>query len=106
MTSFVVATPRSLLHAVKRQGAVPRFTDPPIAFFWPIGIAFTAAAFALSYPGRLNPDSLYAVITMSARDQFGNWHSPTLSWLWSIPGPLLGQPAGALLVQSVLFGLY
>lgn len=94
-----------------RAFAVPRilrdrFTDPPLDFHWPVGIAFAALCFAISYPGRLNQDSLYAVITMTSRGALGNWHSPTLGWLWSLAGPALGQPAGALLIQSILFGVY
>lgn len=84
----------------------PRFTDPPLAFHWPVGAAFAAICFAVSYPARLNQDSLYSVITMTSRGELGNWHSPTLGWLWSLPGPFLGQPAGALLVQSLLLGLF
>lgn len=102
MTDHASSSP----HPCRGHIAIPRFTDPPIEFVWPVFAAFTAICFAVGYPGRLNQDSLYAVITISARAELGNWHSPTLAWLWSLPGPLLGQPAGALLVQSLLLGLY
>ncbi|WP_261300344.1 hypothetical protein [Sphingomonas alpina] len=92
--------------AIGKRITSPRFSDPALAFHWPAAIAFAALCFAVSYPGRLNQDSLYAVITMTARGELGNWHSPTLGWLWSLPGGLLGQPAGALLVQSLLLGLF
>jgi hypothetical protein len=84
----------------------PHFTDLALTFHWPVCVVFAAICFAVSYPGRLNQDSLYSVITMTSRGELGNWHSPTLGWLWSLPGPFLGQPAGALLVQSLLLGLY
>jgi hypothetical protein len=84
----------------------PRFTDPPFEFHWWICVAFAALCFAVNYPGRLNSDSLYAIITTTSPGALGNWHSPMLGWLWGVPGPVLGQPAGALLIQSLLFGLY
>jgi len=96
----------SLPGLVRRRLTFPRFTDPAVSFHWPVGAAFAAICFAVSYPGRLNQDSLYSVITMTARSELGNWHSPTLGWLWSLPGPVLGQPSGALLVQSLLLGLF
>lgn len=81
-------------------------TDSPFGFDWYVGLAFAALCFVVSYPGRLNEDSLYSVITATASASPGNWHSPTLGWIWNLPGPLLGQPAGALLVQSLLFGAF
>jgi hypothetical protein len=98
--------PASWLRAFRERVAVPRFTDPALEFHWPVCAGFAAICFAVSYPGRLNQDSLYAVITMTAPGELGNWHSATLGWLWSLPGALLGQPAGALLIQSLLLGLY
>ena len=73
---------------------------------WRVGLAFAVLCFWISYPGRLNADSLYSVITATAPAQLGNWHSPTLGWLWNLAGPALGQPSAALLMQSVLFGLF
>lgn len=96
----------SLRCPLRGRFTLPPFTDPAIGFYWPVCLAFAAICFAISYPGRLNQDSLYAVVAMTAPGQLGNWHSPTLAWLWSLPGPLLGQPAGALLIQSLLLGLY
>ncbi|MGY4397491.1 hypothetical protein ACVWZA_002685 [Sphingomonas sp. UYAg733] len=96
----------SLLHGLRQGIEAPRFTDPALGFYWPVGVLFATICFAIGYPGRLNQDSLYSVITMTSPGELGNWHSATLGWLWSLPGPLLGQPAGGLLIQSILFGLF
>lgn len=89
-----------------KSAQVPPMIDPPGAFYWPVGLGFAILCFAVNYPGRLTSDSLYSIITMASHRDIGNWHSATLGWLWSLPGPLLGQPAGALLMQSAFFGLF
>ena len=38
--------------------------------------------------------------------ELNDWHAPSVTWLWSLFTPLLGQPAGALLVQSLLMFVY
>ena len=98
--------PRSLPGATGPRGVARRLRDPAVDFHWPIALVMAAACVVASYPGRLNQDSLDAVITTTAVGARGNWHSPTLAWLWGLPGPILGQPAGALLMQAILFGLY
>lgn len=89
-----------------RNAIAARCVDPPVKYDWRVGLAFTCLCFWVSYPGRLNADSLYSVITATAPAQLGNWHSPTLGWLWNLAGPILGQPSAALLMQSALFGLF
>jgi len=68
-------------------------------------IAYTVVvlvSWCINYPGRLTPDS-YSMLTQAYFPQeIDNWHSPTVTWLWSLLSPPLGQPAGALLVQSLL----
>jgi hypothetical protein len=60
----------------------------------------------VNYPGRLNPDS-YDMLTQAQHvDTLNDWHSPAVIWLWSLFTPVLGQPAGALLVQSLLLFVY
>ncbi|RZL75714.1 MAG: hypothetical protein EOP66_10805, partial [Sphingomonas sp.] len=85
---------------------IPRANAPAIAFHWPVCVVFATLCFVASYPGRLNADSLHSIITGTAPEELANWHSPMLSWLWSLPGPFFGQPTGALLIQSLLFGLF
>jgi hypothetical protein len=41
-----------------------------------------------------------------AVEVLSDWHSPAVTWLWSLFTPVLGQPAGALLVQSLLIFVY
>jgi hypothetical protein len=78
----------------------------PRRFSWTIFGAFLVAAFAINYPGRINADSLQQIIQMMVPGQLGDHHSPTVSWLWSLGGHLLGQPAGALLVHCVPFAFF
>ncbi|WP_304561295.1 hypothetical protein [Sphingomonas immobilis] len=80
--------------------------DREVRFSWPAGVAFAALCFLLSYPGRLNGDSLFSLMATTKPGLTNNWHSATLQWLWSLPGPVLGQPAGALAIQAVLFGIF
>lgn len=96
---------RDLRPSALRTAIAARCVDPPVEFDGRVGFVFACLCFWVSYPGRLNPDSLYSVITATAPAHLGNWHSPTLGWLWNLAGPALGQPAGALLLQSAVFGL-
>ncbi|WP_404371771.1 hypothetical protein AB5I39_04625 [Sphingomonas sp. MMS24-J45] len=89
-----------------RSAIAARCDAAPVRYDWRVGLAFAGACFWTSYPGRLNADSLYSVITASVPAQLGNWHSPTLGWLWNLAGPALGQPSAALLLQSLLFGVF
>jgi hypothetical protein len=84
----------------------PLTLDREMRFHWPLGLSFAALCFLLSYPGRLNGDSLYSLIATTRPGLTNNWHSATLQWMWSLPGPLLGQPAAALAMQAALFGIF
>ena len=97
---------RDLRPTALRNAIAARCGDPPVTWHWHAGFVFACLCFWVSYPGRLNADSLYSVITATAPAQLGNWHSPTLGWLWNLAGPALGQPSAALLMQSALFGLF
>lgn len=101
----MVAVPAS---ASVRPGrwTVPRLLDPDWGFNWLAGLGFAALTFLLSYPGRLNGDSLYTLIGTTKPGLVNNWHSATLGWLWDLPGPLLGQPTAALARQAALFGAF
>jgi hypothetical protein len=81
------------------RGAGVRFH--PLVF-----IAFTLLAVMTNYPGRLNEDSFEQVIGAANHLFLTDHHSPTVTWLWNLPSPLLGQPAAALLVQSLLLAFY
>lgn len=81
-------------------------TDPRWRFSWPAGLGFAILCVLLSYPGRLNSDSLFALIAAETPGMNNNWHSATLGWFWNLPGPLLGQPNGALAMQAALFGIF
>lgn len=82
------------------------FIDPAWRFSPLAASGFAILAFALSFPGQLNGDTLFSLLSAATPGSANNWHSATLAWLWQLPAPLLGQPAGALAVQAVLFGLF
>lgn len=73
---------------------------------WPIYVALVAITWLVNYPGRLNPNSLDMLTQAQNMGELNDWHAPSVTWLWSLFTPLLGQPAGALLVQSLLMFVY
>ncbi|MEP9401173.1 hypothetical protein [Sphingomonas sp. VNH70] len=110
-TTAPIAAP--LLHRIDRYRqavagylATRRIADPEMVFAWPMAIGFGLLCFAINYPGRINMDPLVALYGAASPAEVGNWHAPVLAWLWDIPGSLIGQPAGALLVQSAVFAAY
>src|SRR5215813_8277108 len=74
----------------------------PAQRFAVIYILGIAAAFVVNYPGRATPD----VIDMlsQARDvgKINDWHSPAITFFYGFLGPILGYPAGGLLLQSIV----
>jgi hypothetical protein len=77
-----------------------------LRFKWRLYAALVAAAWLINYPGRLNWDSYDMLTQAEAVEVLSDWHSPAVTWLWSLFAPVLGQPAGALLVQSLLIFVY
>ena len=88
------------------RGARAPLIDPAWSFHWPVGLGFAVLCILVSYPGRLNADSLFSVIAASTPGVVNNWHSATLGWVWGLPGALLDQPVAALAMQAVLFGVF
>jgi hypothetical protein len=56
----------------------------------------------LNYPGRASPDSLDMIQQSRNLASLNDWHSPFVTWFWSLLDVPLGQPAGALLIQCLL----
>lgn len=81
-------------HRSVRTASPARFH--PLLFLFLLG-----AIWLVNYPGRVNPDSLEQLIGAAFPAHRTDWHSPIVAWLWNVPAPLLGQPAAALLVQSL-----
>ncbi|HEY7810322.1 MAG TPA: hypothetical protein VIA98_08085 [Allosphingosinicella sp.] len=79
---------------------------PPARFSLPVFVLFSAACLAINYPGRLTVDGLVQLIGAIDRRYLTDWHSPLVTWLWSLPGGLLGQPFGAVLVQALPLSFY
>jgi hypothetical protein len=67
---------------------------------------FLLAALMINYPGRISRDALEQLIGAYDAQFLTDWHSPLVTWLWSLAGGWLGQPAGALLIQSVPLAFY
>ncbi|MGE3747047.1 MAG: hypothetical protein AB7G25_15275 [Sphingomonadaceae bacterium] len=78
----------------------------PVRFSPSVFGAFLLLALAVNYPGRLNPDSFKQLLESLGFRPLDDWHGPVVTWLWSLPGPLLGQPTGALLIQCVCFAFF
>lgn len=96
-----------------RSGAERRWLDfrplapePPARFSWLVFALFLILCVAVNYPGRVNEDSLQQLAGAADRASRTDLHSPLVAWIWGLPAPLLGQPAGALLVQSLLLAFY
>lgn len=75
-------------------------------FSWLAFALFLSLCVAVNYPGRLNEDSLQSLLGVVDPALRSDLHSPIVALVWSLPAPLLGQPAGALLVQSLLLAFY
>ena len=69
-------------------------------------LALVATACLVNWPGRLVSDSRDMLLQARGVSEFNNWHSPALTWLWGAFTPILGQPAGALLLQALLIFAY
>lgn len=89
---------------IKQGSGLP--LETPVTFRPLIFLAFLYLSFAVNYPGHLNPDSLEQLVWAAHPSRMTDWHSPVVTWLWSISGPLLGQPAGALIIQCLCFSLF
>ena len=84
----------------------PAAREAPVRFSWVIFAMFLLLCVAVNYPGRLNEDSLQQLVGAADPGLRTDLHSPLVTWIWSLPAPLLGQPAAALLIQSLLLAFY
>src|SRR5687768_12738907 len=84
----------------------PAAPEAAVRFSWLIFAMFLILCVAVNYPGRLNEDSLLQLVGAADRGLLTDLHSPLVTWIWSLPAPVLGQPAAALLVQSLLLACY
>jgi hypothetical protein len=82
----------------------PDFQSP--RFNWRVYAPLVLLAWLVNYPGRINPDTLSQLTEAQNIGKLGDWHSPVVTWLFSLFTPVLGQPAGALLVQALLMFFY
>lgn len=83
---------------------MPHFNPPrsPYRFSWIIYLCLVSLALLVNYPGRLNDDSIDMVNQGVNLDILTDWHAPILTFLYTLFGPVLMQPAGSLLLQSLL----
>jgi len=61
---------------------------------------------AANYPGRLTLDSYDMLVQFRFPEVLNNWHSPFVTFVWSLLSPVMPQPAGALLIQCALLFPY
>jgi hypothetical protein len=71
-----------------------------------IYLALVGLAFAVNYPGRLNPDSIDQLTQAVHPALLNDWHEPWTIGYWRLFSPLAGEPAGALLAQSLALLVY
>jgi hypothetical protein len=79
---------------------------PSQRFNWIVYLALVLVAWLVNYPGRLNPDTLDAITQSQNLGTLNDWQAPVVTWLFAFFTPVLGQPAGALLVQALLLFFY
>jgi hypothetical protein len=72
----------------------------------PIYLFLVALAFAVNFPGRLNPDSIDQLTQATHPELLSDWHEPWTIIVWRLFSPLLGEPASALLAQCLLVFAY
>lgn len=71
-----------------------------------IFVGFLILCLIVGYPGRLNEDSFAQLLGAANRAYLNDLHSPFVTWLWSLPTAVAGQPAGALVVNALLLSIY
>ena len=80
--------------------------SPEIRLSWRVYLALVLLAWLVNYPGRIGPDTLSQLTEAQNLGKLNDWHSPVVTWLFSLFTPALGQPASALLVQALLMFFY
>lgn len=93
-------------HVIPAMNMGGRHDETPVRFHPFVFAAFLYLSFSVNYPGHLNPDSLEQLVWAAHPQQMTDWHSPVVTWLWSMSGPLLGQPAGALMIQCLCMSFF
>lgn len=59
-------------------------------------------AISINYPGIANNDTIWILQETWDVRTLENWHSPFIGWLWSLFDVPFGQPAGILVLHSLL----
>ena len=80
--------------------------SPEIRLSWRLYLALVLLAWLVNYPGRIESDTLSQLTEAQNLEKLNDWHSPVVTWLYSLFTPALGQPASALLVQALLVFFY
>lgn len=80
--------------------------EPAVRFHPAVFVGFLILCLIVGYPGRLNEDSFAQLMGAANQTYLNDLHSPFVTWMWSIPAAATGQPAGALVVNSLLLSLY
>lgn len=79
-------------YSISRGG--PRF----LAIYAPL----VFVTWLVNYPGRAAPDAIDMLWQGQEISRLGSWHSPFVTFLYALPDPIMGSPAGALLMQALV----
>jgi hypothetical protein len=69
-------------------------------------LILTVLAVLVNWPGRVSPDTVDMLWQAQHPESITDWHSPFITFSYSILWPLFGYPGGALVIQSMLLMLW
>jgi hypothetical protein len=70
-----------------------------LIFMYALLVSFTIV---VNWPGRANPDTIDMLYQARSIESLNSWHSPFITFMYGLLGPIFGYPGGGLVVQSIL----
>ena len=61
-----------------------------------------AIAIIANFPGRANPDTMGMIWEAKDATRIADWHAPFVTFIHNFLSPLLGAPAGGLVIQTAM----
>lgn len=86
---MIIQTPTSIASSAKTRA-------------WVVYAVLTVLAIAVNLPGRANPDTIDMLWQAHEPASLNDWHSPFVTFAFSLLAPIFGSPTGALILQSLL----
>lgn len=71
-----------------------------------IYFALVVLAVVINWPGRANPDTVDMLYQATHLEALNQWHSPVITFLYGLAGPVFGYPGGGLIIQSALMMIW